>query len=82
MSANHIRQQRNCYFSGPVLDGPFEGDWMDADGEYNEVYWQRNLIPAVYSYTGDLPSASFELERALYKWLHGYRAWAFIPRLK
>lgn len=64
-------------FAGWVLDGPCEGDWIEKDGPYFEVYHKRPL-PGVVAYSADPPSASFEIDSVLYKWLHGYRAWAWV----
>lgn len=73
----HFRQCHRKYFAGRVLDGPHEGDWVEQDEAYFEAYYQRPLA-AVVAYSADLPSASFEIDRVFYKWLHGYRAWAWV----
>jgi hypothetical protein len=77
--SGHIKQSRSNWFCGPVIDGPFAGDWIDHDSPFYEGYFQQQLTH-VASYGTALPSA-VEIDRCFYKWLHGYRAWAWIqPR--
>jgi hypothetical protein len=72
----HFRQSHKKYFSGRVLDGPHEGDWVEEDEPFFEAYWQRQLRPAPISVS--IPGVTVEVDRAYYRWLHGYRAWAWV----
>jgi hypothetical protein len=64
-------------FCGRVLDGPFEGDWIEEDEPYFVGHLQQQL-GAVTSYGADIPPVEFEIDRAYYQWLHGYGAWAWM----
>jgi len=78
----HFRQHQRKQFAGRVLDGPYEGDWVEEDVSYFEAYHKRPLV-GVYAYDDELASATFEVDRVFYKWLHGYGAWAWIqPKTK
>lgn len=59
-------------FSGRVLDGPFEGEFIEHDSPYFAGHYTR---PISALYTG--LSAGFEIDHAVYKWLPSYRAWAW-----
>jgi hypothetical protein len=74
----HFRQSHKKYFAGRVLDGPHEGDWIEEDEPFFEAYWQRQLCPVPIALSLDIPNAGFEIDRAYYRWLHGYRAWAWV----
>lgn len=73
----HFRQSHKKRYAGRVLDGPHEGDWIEEDEPFFEAYWQRQLRPVPIS-SIDIPSAVVEVDRAYYRWLHGYRAWAWV----
>jgi len=72
----HFRQGHKKHYAGRVLDGPHEGDWIEEDEPFFEAYWQRQLQPAPISV--DIPSVAIEVDRAYYRWLHYYRAWAWV----
>ena len=68
-----LSKPEHKYYAGRVIDGPFEGEWIESDdGYFVGQYTQR-----VYAlYTGW--PAGMEVNRALYKWLPSYRAWAWL----
>jgi hypothetical protein len=73
----HFRHGYRKPYAGRVLDGPHEGDWVEQDDPFFQAYYQRPLA-GVFAYSADPPSAVAEVDRALYRWLHGYRAWAWV----
>jgi hypothetical protein len=77
----HFKPQRTKLFCGRVIDGPFEGDWIENDSPYCEGQFCRRL-PDAPAYSGDLPRASIEIDRVIYKWLSSYRAWAWMQPQK
>lgn len=62
-------------FYGRVLDGPFEGEWIEHDTPHFAGRYQR---PNYALYTGSF--AGFEIDQVIYKWLPSYRAWAWLQR--
>lgn len=61
------------HFAGRVIDGPFEGDWIECD----DSYFVGQVTQPVYAlYTG-WPTGA-EVNRVIYKWLPSYRAWAWL----
>ena len=60
-------------FSGRVIDGPFEGEWIESESPFFMGEYQEPLFAL---YTGW--PAGLQLNRALYKWIMGYRAWAWV----
>jgi hypothetical protein len=62
------------HYSGRVLDGPFEGDWIAEDVPYFQGAYQQSVQP-VQQYD---PMHEIEAPIVYYKWLHGYGAWAWI----
>lgn len=72
----HFRAHGQEQFAGRVLDGPHEGDWVEQESPWFEAY-HAQPVRVVASFD-ELPSTSYELDRVLYKWLHGYRAWAWV----
>jgi hypothetical protein len=63
-------------FSGRVLDGPFEGDWIEEDSPYFEGTYTR--ATPVQQYSAMLANVAVEIDRVFYKWLPSYRAWAWV----
>lgn len=62
-------------FAGRVIDGPFEGEWIESDSPYFGGQFSRKTYSL---YTGW--PAGIEIDRVIYKWLPGYRAWAWWQR--
>jgi hypothetical protein len=76
---NHIKQSRSNWFCGPVIDGPYAGDWIDHNSPFFQTYaLERYVIPQTYG----LHTAAIEIDQVFYKWLSGYGAWAHIPPWK
>lgn len=70
----HDKQSRQGIYSGPVIDGPFEGDWISNDVELVQVMAPvRNA--AVYGVHDG--RSSYRIEHVYYKWIRSYRAWAW-----
>lgn len=67
-------------YAGRVLDGPFEGDWIEEDEPYFQGTFTRRIGP-VMAYSAELASAGMCVDRCCYLWLHGYRAWAWVQPL-
>jgi hypothetical protein len=67
--------KRRLPFYGRVIDGPFEGEFIESDDPYFVGHFH---MPLFALYTG-LP-AGVELDRVFYKWLPTYRAWAWWQR--
>lgn len=77
---HHKSPHRKAY-AGRVLDGPFEGDWIEGDEPYFQGTFTRRLRP-VTTYGGEqLASAEACLDQCYYRWLDGYRAWAWVQPL-
>lgn len=77
-----FRMSSKQRFYGRVIDGPFEGQSIENDEPFFEAIFVSR-IPGVAAYTGhEIPSASIQTDRVLYKWLHGYRAWAWVQPVK
>lgn len=74
MAKEFTKKWREPYY-GRVLDGPFEGEWIESDSPYFVGHFQ---LPVSALYTG--LSAGFEIDRVIYKWLPTYRAWAWLQR--
>lgn len=79
--SGHIKQSRSNWFCGPVIDGPFAGDWIDHDSLIFQAYAMERFVTPD-SYGTSLPSAGIEIDRVFYKFLQGYGAWAHIPPWK
>lgn len=73
----HQRRPRSAMFSGPVIDGPFAGDWISYDAPFYEALFLHHRI-GVFSYSDLSPNSGIEVDRAFYKWIHGYGAWAHV----
>lgn len=73
--ANEFTKKYREPFYGRVLDGPFEGEWIESDSPHFVGHFQQ---PMRALYTG--LSAGFEIDRVIYKWLPSYRAWAWWQR--
>jgi hypothetical protein len=68
-----LTRPKRKYFAGRVIDGPFEGEWIECD----DAYFVGQFSQPVHAlYTG-LP-AGMEIDRVLYKWLPSYRAWVWV----
>lgn len=70
-----ILQKYRKNFYGRVIDGPFEGEWIESDDPYFVGHFQRQMIAL---YTG--LDAGIEIDKVIYKWLPSYRAWAWWQR--
>jgi hypothetical protein len=67
--------QPKHFYSGRVIDGPFEGHWVEED----EPFFQGTFTRRLEVVSGEVPSqASIEVDRCHYRWLLGYRAWAWV----
>ncbi len=63
-------------YYGRVLDGPFEGEWIESDSPHFVGHFHRRIA---FSYSPSA-EASFEIDCVIYKWLPSYRAWAWWQR--
>lgn len=72
MTDEFVRKHRPPY-SGRVIDGPFEGEWIESETPHFVGHFQQ---PISALYTG--LSAGFEIDRAFYRWLSSYRAWVWM----
>jgi hypothetical protein len=73
MSDIHFKVPQHKYFAGRIIDGPCEGEWHESDNAYFQV-WRRPSIPLTLEQMDD----PVHMEFYTYKWLHGYRAWAWV----
>lgn len=72
MVSEFVKKYREPFY-GRVLDGPFEGEWIESDSPHFVGHFQKRVYAL---YTG--LDAEIEINRVLYKWLPSYRAWAWL----
>jgi hypothetical protein len=70
------RKYRKPYY-GRVLDGPFEGEWIEHDSPAFIGHFVQPLGP-VPPINEQFANAAFEVDRAYYRWLSSYRAWVWM----
>lgn len=75
----HERRDRHGYFYGPVIDGPFAGDWISSDSPFFTACFISPRINAARISDPMMPNVAADLDRAAYRWIHGYGSWAFMP---
>jgi hypothetical protein len=68
--------QRDKPYCGRVLDGPFEGEWVEEETQF--FLGQYVLPSSSISYGPGTPSSSVEVHQFVYKWLSSYRAWVWV----
>lgn len=59
-------------FYGRVIDGPFEGEWIESETSHFVGHFQQQVRAL---YTG--LDAGVEITHVIYKWLPTYRAWVW-----
>jgi len=74
MANEFTKKYREPYY-GRVLDGPFEGEWIENDSPHFVGHYQHRTIAL---YTGSF--SGVEVNYVIYKWLPTYRAWAWWQR--
>jgi hypothetical protein len=72
MTSEHMKRIRDEPYYGRVIDGPFEGEWIGSDTPHFVGHFQQQLYAL---YTGW--DAGIEVSHVIYRWLPGYRAWAW-----
>lgn len=71
---------RQNMFSGPVIDGPFEGAWIDCEVSY---YSAPAMIFKRLTTEERLQRFSpMQVRVFTYIWLNSYRAWAWHQEIK
>lgn len=69
----HFKHRKKLY-CGRVIDGPFEGDWIEEDAPY----FLGQVVEPTRSYSYSLPSNGAEVKQYIYKWTSSYRAWVWV----
>lgn len=76
MSDLHYKPNRTKLFAGKCIDGPCEGEWHESDDASFMVYYVAPMGRVLDS--NDIDSIGGYGNHYFYKWLHGYRAWAWM----
>lgn len=71
MTSQFTKEYRGPFY-GRVIDGPFEGEWIESDSPHFVCHFQRRLTG--YSIETNV---GVDITHVIYKWLPTYRAWAW-----
>lgn len=77
MQHHFKNRQTKSFYAGRVIDGPFEGDWIESD----ELFIMKYIgPPPVTAAPWEGNAKTLFIDRVYYKFLRSYRAWAWVQQ--